>query len=58
MTALSQIFYSLFTGRQAKQPATEVQPLQQPLQEQEASLGCEFLDDFLTLEDEPEDEAK
>lgn len=56
MITLSQLFYGLFTRRE---PAvTSVQTTLEPVHDEDATQGCEFLDDFSRLEEEPDDDIK
>ena len=62
MTAISQIFFGLFGGKTPKPSDNLDQTVQtslEPIHEQNANEGGEFLDDFSTLDEEqPEGEHK
>ena len=56
MIAISQLFYGLF---KRKEPSvTLVQTALEPVREENATEGCEFLDDFERLDEAPEEETK
>jgi hypothetical protein len=58
MIALSQILHRLFKDKEPT--VTLVQTSLEEIHEENAVQGCEFLDDFIRLDDEdiPDDETK
>ncbi|HEU4551307.1 MAG TPA: hypothetical protein VFS25_00670 [Chitinophaga sp.] len=56
MSALTQIFNRLFMNKPVQHPVTLVQTSLEPIHEEDNNEGCEFLDDFSSL-DEPSEEA-
>jgi hypothetical protein len=58
MIALSQILHRLFKDKEPTM--TLVQTSLEEIHEENAVQGCEFLDDFIRLDDEdiPDDETK
>lgn len=57
MIVISQLFYGLFKKREAPS-VTLVQTALEPVREADAAEGCEFLDDFERLDEQPDDETK
>jgi len=58
MFALSQILHGLFAGKKIQADPTDVQTALEPVHEQNATEGAEFLDDFMTLDEHPDGETK
>lgn len=58
MFALSQILHGLFADKKIQPEPTEVQTALEPLHEKDITEGAEFLDDFMTLDGQPEGENK
>jgi hypothetical protein len=58
MFALSQILHGLFAGKKIQPVSTDVQTALEPLHEQDATEGVEFIDDFVRLDDQPDGETK
>lgn len=56
MKTLSFLFPNIFGGKEAKPSPELVQTALEPLHEKDSSQGGEFLDDFVTLEDEPQEQ--
>jgi hypothetical protein len=54
MKELSQLFHNIFATREVK--PTNVQTALEPFREKESNEGGEFLDDFSTMDDQPEDQ--
>lgn len=55
MIALTQILQRLFTNKLPS--ATQIQTALEPVHEENSDQGCEFLNDFVTLEETSEDET-
>jgi hypothetical protein len=58
MFALSQILHGLLADKKIQPAPTDVQTALEPVHEQNATEGGEFLDDFMTLDEQPEGETK
>jgi hypothetical protein len=58
MFALSQILHGLFGGKKIQPEPTDVQTALEPVHEKDITEGAEFLDDFMTLDEQPEGENK
>jgi hypothetical protein len=56
MKALSY-FRNIFADKEAKPSPELVQTALEPLHEKESNQGGEFLDDFVTMDDEPQEQA-
>lgn len=57
MIVISQLFYGLFKKKEAPS-VTLVQTSLEPVHEENAAEGCEFLDDFERLDEQPDNETK
>ncbi|HEY0611624.1 MAG TPA: hypothetical protein VGD35_18260 [Chitinophaga sp.] len=55
MFALSQILHGLFADKKIQPISTDVQTALEPVHEQNVTEGGEFIDDFATLDEQPEE---
>jgi hypothetical protein len=58
MFGISQILHGLFGGQRIQPISTDVQTALEPVHEQDATEGVEFIDDFVRLDEQPESETK
>jgi hypothetical protein len=58
MSALTQIFNRLFANKATPHSVTLVQTPLEPVHEEDNNEGCEFLDDFSSLNEPSEEETK
>jgi hypothetical protein len=58
MFALSQILHGLFADRKIQPVSTDVQTALEPVHEQNATEGVEFIDDFERMDEQPDNETK
>ena len=56
MKTLSFLFRNIFPDKKAKPLPELVQTALEPLHEKDPNQGGEFLDDFVTMEDEPQEQ--
>ncbi len=58
MIAVFQIFQRFLAGKPITPVVTEVQTALGPIHEEDATQGCEFLDDIVAEDDQSEEETK
>lgn len=56
MKTLSFLFRNIFPDKEAKPLPEFVQTALEPAHEKDPNQGGEFLDDFVTMEDEPQEQ--
>ena len=57
MKAFSFLLRNMFPDKEATPQPELVQTALEPLHEKDSNQGGEFLDDFVTMEDEPQEQA-